>query len=536
MIKLILCSVFLFTFFNSNSQESIFLSDDSIRGSITKEREWWNLLHYSLDIEPVIESKTVTGKNCIKFETLKQANVMQLDLQFPMRIDSVIYRQKHMIFSRHHSAYFLKFNDFPSQIDSILVYFSGIPKEAVKPPWDGGLIWKKDTNGNPWISVSCQGLGASVWYPCKDHQSDEPEEGVDVKITCAKNLRAISNGRLEEEIELKDKKCFHWKVKNPINNYNVVFYIGDYVSWDGIFKGEKGDLKYEFWVLKDDLKKAQKQFDQAKKTIEAFEFWFGPYPFYEDGYKIVQSPFLGMEHQSAIAYGNEFKNGYLGRDLSKTGVGLKWDFIIVHESGHEWFGNNITAKDIADMWIHESFTNYSEVLFVNYYYGIQMGDDYLQGLRGNILNDIPIIGEYGQNIEGSGDMYYKGSNMIHIIRQIMSDDEKFKEMLREMNKKFYHQTVETKEIEGFINQFSGKDFTKVFDQYLRTVNVPVLTYKFDGDLVFVKWDNCVDGFDMPLKLQNGKWIFPTQLWSEKGIKLKDFKVDKNFYVEVKKIE
>jgi aminopeptidase N len=302
--------------------------------------------------------------------------------------------------------------------------------------------------------------------------------------------------------------------------------------------GEKGKLDLNYWVLEEDLDKAKKQFEQVKLMIHAFEYWFGPYPFYEDGFKLVQSPHLGMEHQSAVAYGNGFQNGYLGRDLSGTGWGLKWDFIIIHESGHEWFANNITTKDIADMWVHEGFTNYSETLFTDYYYGKQAGNEYLQGIRKNIANDIPIIGPYGVNQEGSGDMYAKGANLIHTIRQIINDDEKFRQILRGLNKDFYHQTVTSKQVENYISQKSGKDLSKVFDQYLGTTQIPVLELKAEDDKIKFKWTNCIAGFNMPVKLTNGQWIYPTT--SEQKIKSdnKNFdgvEVDKNFYINVKKV-
>jgi aminopeptidase N len=301
----------------------------------------------------------------------------------------------------------------------------------------------------------------------------------------------------------------------------------------------------DYWVLAYNLDKAKKQFTDATRMMKAFEYWFGPYPFYEDGYKLVEAPHLGMEHQSAIAYGNGYQNGYSGTDRSGSGWGKKFDFIIIHESGHEWFANNITTKDIADMWVHEGFTNYSETLFTDYFYGHEAGNDYVVGSRRNIDNDIPIIGPYGLNQEGSGDMYDKAGNLIHMIRQLVGNDEKFRRILRGLNKDFYHQTVTTAQVEEYLAAKTGKKLSKIFDQYLRTVRVPELVYKFSGNKIQYRWDNCVDGFDMPVKVatdtsrKKEKWIYPTKNWktisAPKKYDGKTFRINRNFYVTSRQV-
>ncbi|HET9433941.1 MAG TPA: M1 family metallopeptidase, partial [Chitinophagaceae bacterium] len=387
------------------------------------------------------------------------------------------------------------------------------PREAIRPPWDGGWIFKNDAKGRSWMSVACQGLGASVWYPCKDYQGDEPDSGANLTIQIPDSLVAVANGLLKKRVSSEKISSWTWEVKNPINNYNIIPYIGNYVNWKETYNGEKGNLDCSYWVIDYNLEKAKEQFKQASMTLKAFEHWFGPYPFYEDGFKLVESPHLGMEHQSAVAYGNGFKNGYRGRDLSESGWGLKWDFIIVHEVGHEWFGNNITTKDIADMWVHEGFTNYSETLFTEYYYGKEAGSDYCIGTRKLIQNEKPIIGPYGVNQEGSGDMYYKGGNMLHTIRQVINDDEKFRSLLRGLNSTFYHKVVTTQEIESYMSKQSGKDLSKIFDQYLRTTMIPVLEYKMSGDNMSCRWANCVKGFNMPVKISGTvEWLNPGEEW------------------------
>ncbi|HEY3405108.1 MAG TPA: M1 family metallopeptidase [Ohtaekwangia sp.] len=522
------------------SAQQTFTHQDSIRGSITKERAWWDVIRYKVGVQPDYNARTIQGTTVIIFKTLKPGSVMQIDLQQPMQIDSANLEGKTVKLTRDGNAYYLHLDKPLPANDTffVAIKYSGKPREAKNPPWDGGWIWAKDKKGRPWMSVACQGLGASVWYPCKDHQSDEPDNGAVLAMTVPDSLTAIGNGRL---IETKSAgnglTTFTYTIKNPINNYNIIPYIGKYEHWHETYAGAKGNLDCDYWVLDYELEKAKKQFQQVPKMLKCFEHWFGPYPFYEDGYKLIQSPHLGMEHQSAIAYGNQFLNGYLGQDLSQSGWGTKWDFIIIHESGHEWFGNNITSKDLADMWIHESFTNYSETIFTTCEYGVEAGNDYVVGIRRNIRNDSPIIGPYSVNQEGSGDMYYKGGNMLHTIRQLVNDDEKFRSILRGLNETFWHKTVTTKEIENYMCKSAGKDFSKVFDQYLRTAKIPVLEYKITDGKLYYRWTDCVTGFDMKLKLKNGTWISPSEKWQTlKGTwsPQSDLEVDRNFYIVTKK--
>ena len=490
---------------------------DVLRGSLNENRDWFDIKRYVIDVTPNYEAKSIVGVVSWKALAVKPSKQIQIDLQAPMVIDSILLWSNtketlspiRLEFTRSNNVAIAQIEkQIPKgQAFGLTIYYHGVPKEAIRPPWDGGWIWKKDANGQPWMSVACQGLGASVWYPCKDHQSDEPEEGAQLTIQVPKdkNLIAIGNGRKVGEsnlINLSNNNRFSWQVTNPINNYNIIPYIGDYVGWKETYKGLKGKLDLSYWVLRSDSAKAVEQFKQVPKMLEALEYWFGPYPFYEDGFQMVQSPHLGMEHQSAIAYGNQFKNGYLGRDLSGTGWGLKWDFIIVHESGHEWFANNITTKDIADMWVHEGFTNYSETLFTEYFYGKKAGDEYNYGIRSGIKNDIPIIGPYGVNQEGSGDMYPKGANLLHTIRHAINNDSLFRNILMGLNSQFYHQTVTTEQVENYISLRANFGFQKVFDQYLRTTQIPqlVLQYDIKEKILTYEWKNCIKGFNLPVHI------------------------------------
>jgi aminopeptidase N len=527
-----------------------FTHQDTLRGTITPERAWWNVLRYDIQVTPDYLGKTIQGKNRITIQVLKPGNKLQLDLQEPMIIDSIFLvaqtgsdaSKTSLNFQRDGNAWFVTMPALPGNATPVLeVSYHGKPREAIRPPWDGGWIWTRDKQGRPWMSVACQGLGASVWYPCKDHQSDEPDNGASLSITVPDSLVAVANGRLKEKTTNNNGTAtYTWEVKNPINNYNIIPYIGKYVTWHEDFPGEKGNLDCDYWVLDYDLEKAKKQFTQAPKMLKCFEYWFGPYPFYEDGYKLVEAPHLGMEHQSAVAYGNRFENGYLGRDLSGTGWGNKWDFIIVHESGHEWFANNITSNDIADMWVHEGFTNYSETLFTTCEYGVEAGNEYCIGSRAGIRNDIPIIGPYGVNQEGSGDMYPKAGNMLHTIRQIINNDSVFRSILRGLNKTYYHKTVTSNEVETYISRQANLDLSKVFDQYLRTIQIPVLEYAIKGKDLKFRFTNCIKGFGMPVKVKFGKdekWVRANEESTiiSGNANAGNFTVDKNFYIDVKKV-
>ena len=380
-------------------------------------------------------------------------------------------------------------------------------------------------------------MASSVWFPNKDHQYDEVDSA-SVYFTASSNLVTVSNGKFKSiKTNSNQTKTYCWVVKNPINNYNIIPYIGKYVNFKDTFYGKAGVLDLDFWVLEGNIEKAKQQFKQVKPMLRCFEDWFGKYPFYEDGYKLVEAPFLGMEHQSAIAYGNKFKNGYLGKDLSLTGWGLNWDFIIVHESGHEWFGNSITAKDVADNWIHEGFTAYSENLFVESLYGKKAGAEYVIGTRNAILNDRPIITNYNVNKDGSGDMYYKAANMLHTIRQLINNDELWKKMLQGLNQNFWHQTVSTKQIEDYLITFLNYDLQKIFDQYLRTKQIPVLEYSYSNKILKFRWSNCILGFNLPIRLisKNNIWIYPSEEWKTISLDDKNFIIDPNFYINSKRM-
>jgi aminopeptidase N len=520
---------------------------DTLRGMLTPLRTCYDINYYHLDVKINMDDKSVSGSNEFKFTATQDFTKLQFDLFANLKIDKIIYKGADIPYTREFGAVFVT---FPKTIkkgskDSFTVWYNGNPPIARNPPWDGGFIFRKDKSGNPFVSVACQGLGASVWWPNKDHQSDEVDSML-ISISVPKDLDEVSNGRLRSVVDKPDGyKQHNWFVANPINNYTIAFYIGKYAHWTDTYEGEKGPLTLDFWSLKEDSAVARPHWDaDVKPMIKSFEYWFGPYPWYKDGYKLVQAPHLGMEHQSAVAYGNQFKKGYLGGDMSGTGYGLKWDYITVHESGHEWFANNVTTKDIADMWVHEGFTTYSEALFTESTQGKPAGEAYLIGLRRGIGNRSPVIGPYNVNKEGDGDMYPKGANLIHTIRQLVNNDEKFRAILRGINSTFYHKTTTSAEVEAYISKQSGLKLDKVFDQYLRYSKIPVLEYKINNGVLSYRWITDVIGFDMPvkvsLKADEYTLVKPTNDWKtiniDASVTMDNFKTEKNFYVKTKKGE
>jgi aminopeptidase N len=519
-----------------------FTHADTLRGSNGPGRSWWDASFYDLHVAVSPPDSSIRGYNAITYKILKPAKEMQIDLQVPMEVDSMVQDGKRLEYRRDGNAFFVTLTA-PQRAGTkktIAVYYHGKPRAAKNPPWDGGFIWRTDSLGNTWVSTANEGLGASVWWPNKDLLADEPDSQR-VAITVPDSMTDVSNGRLRKTTHNADgTTTFEWFVSEPINNYSIEVNAGKYAHFSEDFTGEKGKLTVDFWPLAYHADTARVQFKQALSMLKCFEHWFGPYPWYKDGYKLIEAPHLGMEHQSGVAYGNKYKNGYLGRDLSGTGLGLKWDFIIVHESGHEWFGNNITAKDAADMWIHESFTNYSEGIYTECLDGKEAGARYIIGSRRSIRNDAPIIGTYGVNNEGSGDMYYKGGSMIHMLRQLVDNDDKWRQILRGLNSTFYHQTVTAKQIESYIDRMAGKDFSTIYRQYLTTTDIPVLEYKIDGGTLSYRWTKVVPGFDMPVRASIGagrlEWIKPTEAWKTWPGKVNagdTLTVDPNFYVFTK---
>ena len=534
------------------NRNRVYTLADSLRGSITPERAWWDIIRYDISVKPDYAGKTISGSNAITYK-VKQDNVhtrMQIDMREPLVIDKVLLNNTTPVsYKKEGTVWYLQ---MPAQKKStthtIEIFYHGQVHEAIRPPWDGGWTFTTDSLGRPWMTVTCQGLGASIWYPCKDHQSDEPDKGASLTMTVPDTLVAIGNGRLEFKKNNNDGTAtYKWNVVNPISNYCIIPYIGKYVNFKEVYNGEKGKLDINYWVLDYNEDKAKAYMpEQVHNMMKSFEYWFGPYPFYEDGYQLIETSHTGMEHQSAVSYGNWYKFGYRGRDGSGTGWGMKWDFIIIHESGHEWFGNNITTNDLADMWVHEGFTNYSETLFIDYIFGEEAANAYNVGIRRGIRNDRPVIPVYNVNAQGSGDMYPKPSNMLHAIRHGLDNDKLFRDIMRGLNKIFYHQTVTSGQVEDYISKNAGFDYSKVYDQYLRTTQIPKLEFYFspDNKQVFYRYTECVPGFNLPLTFKKEKTkvkIVPGTEWKSYSLKNGEpelFDVDsitKMYYLKVAKV-
>lgn len=524
--------------------KDIYSRGDSLRGTLSPLRTCYDINYYHLDVKVDPDQRYISGSNLFVFTATTDFQRLQFDLFDNLLVERIVYQGKDLPFEREYHAVFI---DFPKMIqggaiDSFTVYYSGHPVQAKRAPWDGGFDFKKDSNGKHWIATACQGLGASVWWPNKDHQSDEVDSML-VSISVPDGLINVSNGRFRGSEDIGDGYTrYHWFVNNPINNYNIAVNIGDYVHFSDTLNGENGVLDLDYWVLRENIDQAKPHFEaNVKPMLRAFEYWFGPYPFYDDGFKLIETAHLGMEHQSGIAYGNQYQNGYLGRDGSGTGWGEKWDFIIIHEAGHEWFGNNITANDLADMWIHESFTNYSESLYIDYHYSKRAGQEYIHGNRRGIQNSAPIIGDYHVNKEGSGDMYNKGGVLHNMVRTIINDDTIWRNILRGLNKEFFHQTVDYNDIVSYISQHSGRDFSRVFEQYVKHSNLPILEFTFDNDNgVYCRWIADVENFDMPVRIRFKDGVYhliqPSRRFQKvpiEGLTRENLEVDTfNFYIGV----
>lgn len=516
-----------------------FTRADSLRGGNGPGRAWWDVVFYDLHVRVDPSDSSIRGWNGIGYRVLGTGSELQIDLMAPLVMDSVVQGGQRLAVRRDGDAYFatVRGQQAVGERHDVTAYYHGRPVVAVRPPWDGGFIWARDSTGSPWIATANEGIGASVWWPNKDTRADEPDSQR-IAITVPDGIINVSNGRLRGEIANGDgTTTYEWFVTNPINNYNVAVNAGRYAHFSDTFNGADGTLTLDFWPLAYHLDTARVQFRQVKPMLRCFERWFGPYPWYADGYKSVETPHLGMEHQSAVAYGNGYQNGYLGRDRSGTGWGANWDFIIIHESAHEWWGNSITAQDPADMWVHEGFTNYAEGIYVECQWGKKAGAQYNIGNRRNIRNAAPVVAAYGVNQEGSSDMYDKAGNMLHMIRQIINDDARWRSILRGLNTTFRHRIVTGAEVQAYISGHSGHDFSKVFQQYLTTTMIPVLEVRQSGDGVSYRWQQVVPGFDMPVRVSVGgrpyQWIRPTERWQALRTKLPaggELLVDPDFYV------
>lgn len=538
MKKIVSLLIIVFTIQSLSAQET-FTRKDSLQGGLQPERTCFNVLHYELNIKVNPDEKSIKGYNEIRFDILENTTRIQLDLFQNMLVDSIMYNTKKLKYKREFNAVFIDFDSMLQPKDApttITFYYSGKPIIAKNAPWDGGFVYEKDGQGQPWIGVACQGTGASLWYPVKDSQSDEPDFGATLKVSVPNGLMNVSNGRFLGSENLKNGYTrWDWEVKNPINTYAMTLNIADYVHIHEKYKA----VDLDYYVLRENEGKAKTHFKDVVPMMDCFQSKFGPYPFINDGYKLIETPYLGMEHQSAVAYGNQYQKGYLGSDLSGTGIGLRFDYIIIHESGHEWFGNSITSKDIADMWLHEGFTTYTECVFVECLYGYEKGQQYINGLKSRIANEEPIIGFYGVNKEGSSDMYSKGALLLNTIRHIIQDESKWASILLKYAETYRHKIIDTETTINFFNTETGLNLTPIFNQYLKYPSIPLLEFKQINGKLFYKWKVDVPDFNMPIDINVSSKkirIYPVSNWTIAKFKVKSIKeievYDNDFYIDV----
>ena len=520
---------------------------DTLRGELRPERTCFDVNYYNLVLDVDFENQTISGYNDIHYRIVEDFKTLQIDLFDNMIIDSIVHQNQLLDFERQFNAVFVNFENKQnkSNQDFIRVYYHGKPIIAVKPPWDGGFTWQEDKEGNPWLGVSCEGIGASLWWPNKDHLSDEPDS---MRVTCSvpKELQFVGNGVLDKEVIEGNQKITTWKVSYPINNYNISLNIGKYENFQEEYTAQDGEtLILDYWVMPYNLDKAKKQFQQVKPMLACYENYFGKFPFWEDNFKLVETPYLGMEHQTAIAYGNDYKTGYAGYDFSR--IGLDFDYIIIHETGHEYWGNLISAKDIADMWIHEGFCTYSEALYVECMYDYAKGQAYVNAKKPTIGNEAPMAGVYNVNVEGDGDMYNKGMLFLNTLRHVINDDELWFDLLKEMTtKEFAYKTVTANDVITFMSKKSKMDLSKLFEQYVFHKNIPVMYYKVEkenkNNYTFkYKWQTDVKDFEMPMEVKIGEKIIrltgtnDLQAYEFKMKKKDKFKVnEEQFYFELRK--
>jgi len=493
---------------------------DSLLGGLRPERTAYRVHYYHLRLFPAPDKQSLSGEVDIFFEVMQPTKTIQLDLQQGMGITEVLHKDKRLALRREYHSYFIHFRDSLQKgaHDFLRVSFTGRPPVARNAPWDGGFVYKTSKSGLPWLGVAVQGLGASAWWPNKDHLSEEPDS-MRISITVPQNLTAVSNGKLESHLRGDKQHTFTWKVSYPINNYNVTLNIGDYVLLTDTFMGSEFSLPMNYYVLRENKTKAQKHFRQMHGILYCFEQFMGPYPFPRDGFKIVDAPFLGMEHQGAIAYGNQYLSGYLGFD--RSALGLEFDFILLHETAHEYWGNSVSMRDRADMWIHEAFATYAEAMYIECHYNKAFARKYIQTWAQDVENKHPIIGPYHVHKTGSTDMYYKGALMLHTLRNLIADDMRWVSLWRALQQHFKHQIVDSKEFIAYINDFLETDYSWLFDHYLRLAAPPMLVYALGFQhgipTLYYKWEQVYSDFKLPLHVRTASGVlklYPSLEWQD----------------------
>lgn len=524
---------------------------DTLRGALTPLRTCYDVLFYDLSVSVNFAERRIEGTNIIHYRATQDFTRLQLDLFDNLMLGSIRQGGVSLPYEREGNAVFVRFptKQVKGQTYQLTVVYGGHPIVARYPPWDGGFTWKKDAAGQPWLGVSCQHKGASLWWPNKDHPSDEPDS-MRIRVTVPTGLMAVSNGQLRSTTPLAGgQTLYNWFVSYPINNYCVTLNVANYATFAETYTATDGSIMpCDYYVLPENINKAKGHFKQVQPMLKCFEEWFGKYPFDRDGYALVETPYLGMEHQGAVAYGNKYQNGYLGNDMSGTGVGLAWDYIIVHESGHEWFGNSLTAADNADLWIQEGFTTYSEVLYTECQQGYEAACRYAEGLQKGIQNAVPLVSVVGVNAQPTGDIYPKGANLLHTIRNVLNNDALWKKTIRGFAEAFKHQVLSTPQVIAYFEQATGHKLKPIFRQYLYHAPAPALEYRLQeqGNKATLSYRLEADekDFGLPIKVGYGKEnyriIQPSAEWQTLSLTKvpgKEFRVSTElFYVIPKKVK
>ncbi len=524
-----------------------FTRADTLRGMLRPERTCYDVTFYDINVRVDIKNKTIEGYVDIAYRAMDDFQTLQIDLYDNMQLSKIEFEGKALSFHREHHAVFVQ---FPPQAKGSLgtfrVYYHGVPREARNPPWDGGFVWSKDRLSNPWIGVACEGDGASLWWPNKDHLSDKPDS-VSIRVAVLSHLMCVANGNLRQTVKDGDYTRYDWFVSYPINNYNVTLNIGKYVHFSDTYTTQDGEkLALDYYVLAYNEKKAREHFKQVQGVLACYEKYFDKYPFMRDGFALVETPYLGMEHQSAIAYGNKYMRGYLGGMIPRN---MDWDYIIVHETGHEYFGNSISCGDIAEMWIHESFTTYMEALYIECMYNYEEAEKYLVSQRAYIQNREPIIGPLNVNFDkwGGSDHYYKGAWMLHTLRHTLRNDAKWFELLKGFYRKHAHSIITSKHFFDYVNTFTGRNYDAFFRQYLYYPTLPTFTCEVEakgsGTRIRYKWEADAPGFQMPIAIgKKGayEWITPHAEWQTltlKHVTPEEFRVATEwFLIEVNRVD
>lgn len=526
-------------------QDITFTAADTLRGMLRPERNCYDVTFYDINIRIQPDAQSLKGYVDIAYQAVDDFSRLQIDLYRNMMLDSIVFAGKALTYERDFDAIFV---NFPAQVKgskgSFRVYYHGEPTVANNPPWDGGFVWSSDRRGRPWIGVACEGDGASLWWPNKDHLSDEPDS-LSIKVSVPKGLTCVANGNLRQQVDEGSYQRWDWFVSYPINNYNVSVNIANYTHLADVYKAEDGtELPLDYYVLDYNKAKAQEHFEQVKPMLRCYEQYFGKYPFWRDGYAMVETPYLGMEHQGAIAYGNRYMRGYLGGMIPAN---MDWDYIIIHETGHEYFGNSITCNDLSEMWIHESFTTYMEALYVECMYNEKEAVGYLVSQRPYIDNEQPILGPKDVNWENwdGSDHYYKGAWMLHTLRSAIGNDQLWFDILKSFHQEHAISNVNTADFINWVNQKTGKEWNAFFEQYLWYPHIPVLEYRLTpsgADLeVAYRWSCDVPEFNMPIlagAAERFERLQPTTSWQSTVLKKtsqKDFTIDTDHFLITPKI-